>query len=83
MGCPYLGVLDYVYENTTTNSKLRGWIVALHVWNVALDWYGREDAYAMLCTRPESSADVAVAMASRMKDYKINPLLPDSPCYHE
>jgi len=78
---PFTEVLDYVYENTTSKSKLREVIVAIYVWEIDYEWY--QDAQQTLRKRPEFATDVAIAMAQKMMDSKQSPFILDSSRFHE
>jgi len=63
---PFTKVLDYVYENTTSKSKLRETIVAHYVWNIGYEWYKNPTTKGVLHIRPDFATDVAVAMSERI-----------------
>lgn len=75
--------VDYIYENTTSGSKLREIVVAHFVWLINYKWYKRPSTRIVLGQRPELATDVAIAMSQRAMDNQTNPFLLDSSYFHE
>lgn len=75
--------VDYVYENTTSGSKLREIVVASYVWEINYEWYKLNSIRKWLGKRPEFTTDVAIAMSQRVTDSQKNPFLLDSFHFHE
>lgn len=75
--------VDYIYENTTSGSKLREIVVAYFVWRINCSWYKRPSTRIRLGKRPEFATDVAIAMSQRVMDNQKNPFLLDSSHFHE
>ncbi|KAL8655441.1 MAG: hypothetical protein Q9210_000876 [Variospora velana] len=81
--CPPLTVVECVYVHSAQGSKLRLFVTACYTWFYDLGRYAKEGFSGALSEIAEFAADLAVALASRLKDRtcKGDPFWDDGSCF--
>lgn len=65
--CPPTTFVRYIYENSTSGSALRKFVIARYCWHLYPGWWDSDDACDVLVKIPEFAADATRAFAQRTR----------------